>query len=54
MEENQIQMELDEVILLILSQGGLQSIIKSNINEINPFILTFKEKIIDIFGTVNL
>lgn len=39
-------------IQIALSQGGLQSIIKSNIDEINPFILAFKEKIIDIFGTV--
>lgn len=39
-------------IEIALSQGGLQSIIKSNKDEINPFILTFKEKIIDIFGTV--
>ncbi|WP_160687120.1 class I SAM-dependent methyltransferase [Clostridium sp. C2-6-12] len=38
-------------IEIALSQGGLQSIIKSNIDEINPFILAFKEKIIDIFGT---
>ncbi|MFT8348379.1 hypothetical protein [Clostridium saccharoperbutylacetonicum] len=37
-----------------MSQGGLQSIIKSNIDEINPFILDFKEKISDVLGTSEL
>lgn len=36
---------------IALSQGGLQSILKANIDEINPFLLAFKEKINDIFGT---
>lgn len=37
-------------ITIALSQGGLQAIIKSNIDEINPFLLAFEERIIDIFG----
>lgn len=37
-------------ITIALSQGGLQSIIKSNIDEINPFLLSFEKKILDIFG----
>jgi ubiquinone/menaquinone biosynthesis C-methylase UbiE len=37
-------------ISIALSQGGLQSIIKANIDEINTFLLYFKEKITDIFG----
>lgn len=37
-----------------LSQGGLQSILKANIDEINPFLSSFKENIIDIFGESEL
>jgi hypothetical protein len=37
-------------IEIALSQGGLQSIIKANIDKINPIILSFKERIIDILG----
>lgn len=36
-------------IEIALSQGGLQSIIKANIDEISPFISSFKEKIINTF-----
>lgn len=38
-------------ISIALSQGGLQSIIKANIDEINPFLLYFQERIIEIFGS---
>ncbi|OPJ58644.1 class I SAM-dependent methyltransferase [Clostridium chromiireducens] len=37
-------------IEIALSQGGVQSIIKANIDEINPTLVSFKERIIDIFG----
>lgn len=38
-------------IEIALSQGGLQSVMKSNLDEINPYVVDFKKKIIDIFGT---
>lgn len=41
---------VERFIKIALSQGGLQSIIKANIDEINPFISRFKERITDIFG----
>ena len=37
-------------IELALSQGGLQAIIKANIDEITPFLSSFKERINEIFG----
>lgn len=37
-------------ISMALSQGGLQAIIKENIDDINPFFTSFKERIINIFG----
>lgn len=37
-------------IAIALSQGGLQTIIKTNIEEINPSLISFKERILDIFG----
>lgn len=37
-------------IEIALSQGGLQKIIKSNIEEIKPYMNSFKEKIHKIFG----
>jgi len=37
-------------IQIALSQGGLQSIIKANIDEINPILLSFKDRIINILG----
>jgi len=37
-------------IAIALSQGGLQAIIKANIDEINPFLVSFEERILDIFG----
>lgn len=37
-------------ILIALSQGGLQSIIKLNIDEIGPYLLSFEKRILDIFG----
>lgn len=40
----------DGFIAMALSQGGLQAILKANIDEINPFLSLFKEKVIDIFG----
>lgn len=41
-------------ISIALSQGGLQAIIKANIDEINPLLLSFQERIIDIFGNNEL
>ena len=38
-------------ISIALSQGGLQAIINANIDEINPLLISFKERIIDIFGS---
>jgi ubiquinone/menaquinone biosynthesis C-methylase UbiE len=37
-------------IEIALSQGGLQSILKANIDEITPYIVSFKKRIIEIFG----
>ena len=37
-------------IAIALSQGGLQAIMKANIEEITPFLLSFKEKILSVFG----
>lgn len=37
-------------IAIALSQGGIQAILKANGDEINPFLLAFKERILDIFG----
>lgn len=37
-------------ITIALSQGGLQSIIKSNIDEINSNLNSFEKRILDIFG----
>lgn len=37
-------------ISIALSQGGLQAIIKANIDEINPLLLSFQERIIKIYG----
>lgn len=37
-------------IAIALSQGGVQAIIRANINEINPYLTAFEEKILDIFG----
>lgn len=37
-------------IAIALSQGGLQAIIKANITEINPFLVSFEKRILDIFG----
>lgn len=39
------------LISIALSQGGLQAIIKANIDEINPLLISFKQRIIDIFGS---
>ncbi|WP_066891903.1 class I SAM-dependent methyltransferase [Clostridium nigeriense] len=41
--------DANRFISIALSQGGLQAIIKSNIEEINPYLKSFKEKINDIF-----
>lgn len=41
----------ERFIGIALSQGGLQSIIKSNADEISPSILAFTERIEDVFGT---
>ncbi|MBL4930375.1 class I SAM-dependent methyltransferase [Clostridium paridis] len=38
------------VIEMALSQGGLQAIIKAGINEINPYIDSFKMKVFDVYG----
>jgi Methylase involved in ubiquinone/menaquinone biosynthesis len=38
------------LIGLALSQGGLQAILKANIEEIDPFVATFKKTILDIYG----
>ncbi|MBU3098561.1 class I SAM-dependent methyltransferase [Clostridium sp. DSM 17811] len=38
-------------ISIALSQGGVQAIMKANIDEINPLLISFKERIIDIFGS---
>lgn len=37
-------------ITIALSQGGLQAIIKSNIDKIKPFLRSFEKRIIEIFG----
>lgn len=37
-------------IEIALSQGGLQSILKANIDEIKPALLSFEERIFEIFG----
>jgi ubiquinone/menaquinone biosynthesis C-methylase UbiE len=37
-------------VAIALSQGGLQAILKAKVEEINPFLLSFEEKIHDIFG----
>lgn len=37
-------------VAIALSQGGLQTIIKTKIDEINPYLSTFKERMFDIFG----
>jgi len=37
-------------IAIALSQGGIQAIIKANINEINPYLTAFEKRILDIFG----
>lgn len=37
-------------ISIALSQGGLQAIIKANIAEINPFLVSFETRIFEIFG----
>ena len=39
----------ERFINLALSQGGLQSIIKNEITEINPYLIDFKNKIRNIF-----
>jgi ubiquinone/menaquinone biosynthesis C-methylase UbiE len=38
------------LISLALSQGGLQAIIKANIEEIDPYLTAYQEKISEIFG----
>ena len=40
-------------IAIALSQGGIQAIIKANINEINPYLTAFKERILEIFGNAD-
>lgn len=40
-------------ISLALSHGGLQTIIKANIHEIDSDVARFKERILDIFGNNN-
>lgn len=42
--------DADRFINLALSQGSLQGIIKAGIDEINPYLTNFKNRIIDIFG----
>jgi ubiquinone/menaquinone biosynthesis C-methylase UbiE len=42
--------DAQRLIGLALSRGGLQAIIKANINEFSPYLITFKERILDIFG----
>lgn len=37
-------------IAIALSQGGLQSIFKSNKDEISPYLFSFEKRILDIFG----
>lgn len=37
-------------IAIALSQGGIQAIIKANIDEFNPYLIAFEERILDIFG----
>lgn len=37
-------------IAIALSQGGVQAIIKANINEINLYLTAFEERILNIFG----
>lgn len=37
-------------ITIALSQGGLQSVVKSNGDEINSYLLSFEKRIFDIFG----
>ena len=41
---------LTTTIWSALSQGGLQIIIKANIEEINPLLESFKARIFEIFG----
>ncbi|MDR3542969.1 MAG: class I SAM-dependent methyltransferase [Desulfosporosinus sp.] len=36
---------------LALSQGGLQAILKANINEIKPYLTSFEERMTEIFGS---
>ena len=38
------------LISMALSQGGLQAIIKADIDEINDFWISFQEKILSVFG----
>ncbi|MDP4146043.1 MAG: class I SAM-dependent methyltransferase [Bacillota bacterium] len=40
----------ERFIAIALSQGGLQAIMKAGIDEINPFLASFKERIAEIFG----
>lgn len=37
-------------VAIALSQGGVQAILKANINEFMPYLTAFQEKIFDIFG----
>lgn len=40
----------ERIIKMALSQGGLQAIINANIDEVNPLLISFKEKVRKIFG----
>ncbi|MGL4106975.1 class I SAM-dependent methyltransferase [Clostridium sp. LP20] len=40
----------ERFIRISLSQGGLQAILKANIEEFKPFFNSYKERVIDIFG----
>lgn len=39
----------DRFITIAVSQGGLQSVVKSNLNEINPYLSSFKNRIYERF-----
>ena len=47
---NSEKCDAQRFISIALSQGGLQAIIKANINEITPCLTAFKERVPAIFG----
>jgi len=47
---NRENCDAERFINIALSQGGLQAIIKEEIAELDPFLETFKERIVEIFG----